>query len=402
MTALPVAIHGRLIGGVVLRAWGDLAGVRRHIIVSCLLSFSPMGAGAGAQSWTTVPEFAIGGASGSETALAFVSSVRVGPNGKIYVVESRGAARRVTVWEPPGIMTLELGPSSEARAYGSLIGVRPGSNGFWVTYRSHLVHYDEDGTVLETAGRPPFLAFGRRPTNVGVSDGEAVWERPLLRVRQRQDEWIRDTIAILDAEHTVLAVMLDDGSGLVPNVFYTGQPFADNDFPYFAADGGRVGIVVRNGAPGEVQLTEISTSADTVWTRRISLPPQRLSPEQHRTTLDGITRSVLDGWDPSRYESEETLRSRTEEALYSPDYLPSITAAVSTGSGELWLRSSETSDTLVAWYTFARGDPNSTLRRVLLPTWFRTRDATATHVWGTRMNSSGAAQVLGRRLAVPR
>ena len=247
-----------------------------------------------------------------------------------------------------------------------------------------------------------FLAVGARPTNVGVSDGEAVWEWPLLRIRQRQDQWNRDTIAILDAEHSVLAVGRDDGSGPVPDAFYSGQPFADNDFPYFAVNEGRVGIVVRSGAPGEVQLTEISASADTVWTRRISLPPQRLDSEQQQTTLEGITRSVLGRRDPSRHDSEETLRLRTAEALYSPDYLPSVTAAVSAGSGELWLRSSETSDTLVAWYVFRRGDPNSSTRRVLLPTWFRVRDGSTTHVWGTRMDSRGAAQVLGRKLAAPR
>ena len=392
------------------------ADARWHIALWCWLLFTPTGAVAGAQSWTTLPEFAIGGAPGSETALWFVTDVSVGADGLVYVAEAM-SARRVTVWRPPGTLTLELGPSSVAAEFGSPIRVRPDSTGFWVTYRGHFVRYGEDGRLLETIGRPPaegrgfsgmtmvedglFLAMGARPTNVGRTGQEAVWNWPLFRIRQRNDQWIRDTIAILDTENSILAVRRDDGTGPVPSGFYTGQPFADHDFPYFAADGGRVGIVVRNGAPGEVRLTEISASADTVWSNRVSFPPQRVAPQQLQTTLESITRRALGGWDPARHVSEETVRQRATAALYAPDYLPPVTAAAATGSGELWLRSSEASDTLVAWYALVRGRANSTPRRILLPTWFRVRDATTTHVWGTRMDSRGAAQVLGRRLVPP-
>lgn len=381
----------------------------------CSLLLTLTAGAAAAQSWTTAPEFAIGGPPESDSSLWFVRDVDVGPQGRVYVVEVT-RARRVTVWEPPGALTLELGPSSQAGPFGSPIGVRPDSAGFRVTYRGTVIRYDKSGNVLETVQRPPeegrgfdavtmvddglFLAIGKRPTNVGRTADEAVWDWPLLRVRRGQDGWTTDTIAILDGDRSVLAVGRDARPAAIPSVLYTSQPFADSDLAYFAARD-RLGVVVRSGAPGEVRLTEISVSGDTAWSRVVSLPPQRLTAGDLQSAYDRVTASVLRSHDPSRHASEEILRQRVVEAVYAPDYLPAIITMAATGSGEIWLRSSETSDTLVAWYSFKRDDPTASLRRVLLPTWLRVHDATATHVWGTRMDSRGAAQVLGRRLVAP-
>ncbi len=372
---------------------------------------------AAGQSWTTEPDFAIGGAPGSDTSLWFVVDVSVGPQGKVYVAESMSASR-VTVWDPVGTLELELGRSTVAGGFGPPTAIQPNSPGFWVTYRGSFVRYSRDGRVLDTVSHPPahgrgfdrvnmvedglFLAVGKRPTNVGVAPEHAVWDWPVFGVRRVQNQWITDTLTILNASRSVYGVSRDDGSRLIPSMFYTSQPFADQDLVYATPRGDRVGIALRNGAPGEVQLAELSVSGDTVWTRRVSLPPQPLGAELVRATLDDITRRVLARWDPGRHVSEEILRERVAAALYVPEHLPVVTSVVPAGSGEMWLRSSEASDSLVAWYTFARDDdPDSTPRRVLLPHWFRVRDATTTHVWGTRMDSRGAGQVLGRRLVSP-
>ncbi len=58
----------------------------------------------------------------------------------------------------------------------------------------------------------------------------------------------------------------------------------------------------------------------------------------------------------------------------------------------------EEADTLTVWYAIGRGDDESALRRVLLPTGFRARDATPTHVWGLRRDSLGITYVAGRKL----
>ncbi len=371
------------------------------------------GGTAGAQSWTTVPEFALGGAPAGDS-LWFVVDVSVGPTGIVYVAESM-RARRVTAWEPQGTMVLELGRSSVAGEFGSPIAIHPDSSGLWVRYQGHLVRFSEGGLVLARVILPPeegrgfgritridddlFLAVGARPTNVGTTAEEAVWDWPLLRVERTQDGWTTDTIAVLDASGSVLSVNRDDGSSFVPSVFYTSQPFADNDFPYVPQHGGRLGIV-RRRAPGQIRLTEISASGDTAWSRRVQLEPQRLTTERVRDTLEDLISAVLAGWDRDRHEPQEILQERAEETLHVPEYLPGITTLVAASSGEMWLRSSETTDTLVTWYTFTKDDPDPELRRVSLPTGFHLRDATTTHVWGTRMDRRGASQVLGRRLVL--
>ena len=381
-----------------------------RILLAWLLLFALTGGPVAAQSWTTVPEFEIGGPPESESSLWFVGDMEIGPHGEIYVVETR--AGRVTVWEPLGTLTLELGPSSQTEAFGPPIGIRLEPRGFWVNHRGAFVRYDESGSVLETIERPPaegrgfdgvamvddglFLAIGKRPTNVGMTAEEAVWDWPLLRVQRIGERWTTDTIAVLDGDRTVLAVRRSDGNA----VWYSTQPFADGDFPYRAGRG-RLGIVVRSGAPGEVRLTEISASGDTVWSRRVMLPPQRLTTEALQGAHDRVAARVLRSHDPSRHGSEEAVRRRVVEAVYAPDYVPAVTTMATAGSGEIWLRSSETSDTLVAWYAFKRDDPRASLRRVLLPAWLLVRDVTATHVWGTRMDPRGAMQVLGRRLVAP-
>lgn len=385
------------------------------VVLVCSLLLTLTAGAAAAQSWTTAPEFAIGGPPESDSSLWFVGDVDVGPEGRVYVVELT-RARRVTVWELPGALTLELGPSSQAGPFGSPIRVQPDSAGFRVTYRGTVIRYDKSGNVLATVQRPPeedrgfdavamvddglFLAIGKRPTNVGRTAEEAVWDWPLFSVRRGQDGWTTDTIAVLDGDRSVLVVSRDARTAAIPNSLYTSQPFSDSDFPYLAGRD-RLGVVVRSGAPGEVRLSEISVSGDTVWSRVVSVPPQRLTAEALQSAYDRVTASVLRSHDPSRHASEETLRQRVVEAVYTPDYLPAITTMAATGSGEMWLRSSETADTLVAWYSLKRDDPSASLRRVLLPTWLRVHDATSTHVWGTRMDSRGAAQVLGRRLIAP-
>ena len=97
----------------------------------------------------------------------------------------------------------------------------------------------------------------------------------------------------------------------------------------------------------------------------------------------------------------DTLRRMVRDALHLPLHRPPVTRAIATASGELWLRSAEPADNVVAWYSVPRGDTDRPLLRVLVPAWFRLADATDTHVWGYRTYEDGAAQVLGRRLIPP-
>lgn len=370
---------------------------------------------AASQCWTTQPEFEIGNEPGTHASLWFVSSVRVsGADSRVFVTESQGA-RRVTVWTPPGVLLLELGPGGETEGLGTPRRVRVDSAGFWVWYGRHFGRFSEDGILLETLSHPPvereaislladrsFLVRGRLPPptiRMGWTGEEPVWERPLLHVSETEGIWTTDTIAVLDTRHSILGIRSDDGSGPFPTGYFSRQPFADHDLMYFEPEGGGVGIVKRNLGPGEVDIREVGAGGETVLHRRISLRPQSVEPGIVEETVKRVMETVLGSpaW-KARPVSEATARQLVEEALYAPEYRPAVTQAVATGSGDLWLRSSEMSDTLTAWYSVRRIDPESAPRCVLLPNWFRLEDATRSHVWGVWMNSRGASQVLGRRL----
>lgn len=100
--------------------------------------------------------------------------------------------------------------------------------------------------------------------------------------------------------------------------------------------------------------------------------------------------------------STSQVRAIVEEALYLPDRLSLVTGVVATASNEIWLRSSEAADSLAIWYVIDRARPSSQPRRVLLPEWFRLRDATRDHVWGLHRDARFSGQVQGRRLVPPR
>ena len=367
------------------------------------------------QCWTTQPEFEIGTEPGPHASLWFVSSVRVGgADSRVFVTEPQ-AARRVTVWTPRGVLLLELGPLGETEGFGAPYRVLVDSAGFWVRYGRHFGRFSEDGTLLEKVAHPPvereaisilddrsFLVRGRLPPptiRLGWTGEERVWERPLLHVSETGGIWTTDTIAVLDTRHSILGIRSDDGSGLFPTGYFGRQPFADHDLMYFEPGGGGAGIVKRNLRPGEVDVREVGAGGETVLHRRLSLRPQSLEPEIVEETVKRFMDRALrsPAW-KGRSVSEATARQLVEEALHAPRYLPAVTHAVATGSGDLWLRSSEVSDTLTVWYSVRRVDPESVPRCVLLPNWFRLEDATRSHVWGVWMNSRGASQVLGRRL----
>ena len=96
------------------------------------------------------------------------------------------------------------------------------------------------------------------------------------------------------------------------------------------------------------------------------------------------------------------LRQTAERAVHVPSHLPVVTRAVATGSGEVWLQTSETEDGLSVWYAIERRQRTAEPRRVLVPGPFELMDAFGSHIWGLFEEDSGVTVVLGLRLVPPR
>ena len=372
-------------------------------------------------TWVTEPEFEIGDAFEGAAAFAQVSDVRVSPDGeRVFVLEPYLA--RVSVWTPGGDLLLDIEKPGEGPGeFMTPHRVHPGRDGFSVHDSRRFTFFARDGTVSRTVPNPPavlsFQGFRLQPHLVTEGDGylavptipgnvAAGWtgdepfdDLPVLHVRAQGDRWTMDTIALLDARNRNLAVRPAGSEWEFTWEFHTGQPLADNDLTYFDSQTGNVVIARRNLGGGGIGLTEITTLGDTIWHRRftvgqVNLPAELLEGVTDVFTGHLVNQSAMAGQQLSRGDA----RALVEDALYAPDPLPSVQDLHGVSTGDLWMQTFEEADTLVVWYSIARGDNQSELRRVLLPRGFRARDATRTHVWGLRRDSLGVTYVTGRKL----
>ncbi len=234
---------------------------------------------------------------------------------------------------------------------------------------------------------------------LGWMEGEPVQEQAILHYAGTPENRTADTVAVLDVRRVVLGIRFDDGSSPIPEATFTTQPFTDSDLSYLDGDRESVGIVRRNGVPGQVVVTEITARGDTVWRRPLALQAVPLRGGQVEEAVQDLAAgAVSSAQRMGRPMSDSTARRLAAEALYVPEYLPAVAEARVTASDELWLRSPEVSETHSVWYALRRHDDETPPRRVLLPEWFELRDATQTHVWGLRFDEDGGLRVVGRRL----
>ena len=398
-------------------------------VATALLSpLAPLTA-AEAQDWTTEADFEIGGGSDAGVTLWHIGQVRVSLDGsRIYVTERQGygnqanLGRRVTVWATDGSLLAGIGPEGETRDFGAPLGIRLARSGFWVRYPYRLARFSDGRATVEAIEHPHVEVSGGSVIalavledrsligmtrvsslyeRLGWSGGEPDGDEHLLHVTPGGDGWSWDTIADLDRSNLLFGVRARSRSSSIPTEHFAEQPFSDTDLFYLDPVSGIVGVVTRNGAPGEVGLHETTARGETTWRRRLELPAVPIPADVLQEAVEDVVEGITSSPSPDNALAKlplDSLRSMVRNVLHLPSHRPPVTAAIATASGELWLRSAESSDTVIGWYALQRGDENRPPRRVVVPGWFRLTDATDTHVWGFRTYEEGVARVLGRRL----
>lgn len=390
-------------------------GVSVHAVLPCLvaLCWTPVSTRAASpmaqQVWSTRPDIVVGGQPGTAAALARLSDVKAhARNARILVRQSQ----RITVWDvaSPQAPVLEFGQRSDGPLVGSPLGADLDSAGFWIRYDSGWGRFELDGRFVSSVPSPPdrwqriailsdgsFLARERYPSPSRAftwEEGHPGWEIAVAHVRLAEASWIADTLALYDSSGQTLAVAVGGNREL------SSQPFADHDIVYFNARHDAAGLVQRHGRTGEVRVVEMVAGNDTVLDARIVVRPVILDDDREEAAIEAKMRSVegmLRQFGGDTLSTSE-VRAIVTEALYIPTHLPLITAVVPTVSNEVWLRSSEQNDSGTVWYVLDRTDGGATPRQVLLPNWFRLRDATGDHVWGLHLDEHRSGQVQGRRL----
>lgn len=366
--------------------------------------------------WTTEPEFEFGEGVGgdADASFGFISTVRILGSGERILVAEVGP--RITIWSLDGAFVRTVGgPGEGPGEFGPSISVQLHDRGFHVNDNRRFTSFSSDGTLIETIPFPPrpaggfapgyeaLLADGSMlavpklsPLEMWGFDGRPPIETvPVLRLSEEDGRWIVDTVATLDTRNRAI-VITPEGTSAWGGA-QSEQMFGDYDRTWFDPVAASVIVVRRNLGGGQVELLEIEADGDTIWTRRLSLPPVSLAPDRVDAVIDNLA-SQLSGQGQTPFAR---MRTAVQEAIYIPDPLPGVRRVYGTASRELWFNGFETENSLSVWYSVERGGGSDRVRRVLLPSGFRVTDVTETHVWGVRDDDLGVQYVSGRRLVPP-
>ena len=364
---------------------------------------------ADAVTWVTEAEYKFGGDPEQDVLFSQVRVLRADPyRDRVFVLDLQDA--ELSVWTPDGSLDFVLGGRGEGPGEFTLPTrvefVDSGS--FYVRegWGSRFTYYVADGTLADTdPGTPTLLRYQdyglklEAPTGDGgylglPQIGSSVFvERgidryPMLRVRRSDSgKWLDpEPVFWLNSRNREHPIELGEG-----RTAWVGQVFGDSDLTWFEPATAVVGR--RTGGEGVVELIELDQDGDTTWSRRLTFEPQQLTPERIRDRGDYVLANVaIPGMSP------RALRQAWEAGLYKPEYLPAAKGILLTASGEVWLTTFETSDTLAVYYAVQRGDLTGQPRRILLPESLTFHDATRTHVWGIWRDSLDVPYVVGRRV----
>ena len=378
------------------------------------------------EEWHSEPHYRIGDAVRGDAVFGIVPYLRVAPSGHVFVLEAYD--NRLSVWTPAGEHLFRVGRAGEGPGdFMMPYRVHFEDSRFYVRDQSKFTYFAYDRKPLGTVPNPPTSlgyqgfplridaltadgSFLGRPTmgahvELGMHGYDPVDSLPVFSIRETAAGWVRDVVYWHDIRNTSFALTYNGW------LTFPGQPFAVAD--QYELDPGAGTILVSRVAgdhlgPGEAELFELSAVADgtrsvgdTVWRRRLAFEPIRLTPAMVEAAIDRMleryVRRVDEGEAGGRVRA--SARRDIEKSIHVPgEYLPAAKMLTTASSGQVWLLSHETVDTLNVWYSVERGDDKSPPRRVLLPDWLTLLDATDTHVWGVWKDELDINYVVGRRL----
>ena len=362
------------------------------------------------EKWATVAEYEIDDQAQGEEFFGPHLDVRAAADGsRVYVLDLQ--ASEVTIWTPDGALVTRMGRSGggpgEFHGAGSL---GRAESGFYVRDLRRITTFTPDGELVGTRPYPLEVSYRGFPAQIQnyFNDGsfaalpspmvldeaftsDPAEDLPLLRVVEEGDAWQTEELALLDFRNWQTLFEVEGSSRPVPLM----QPWVTPD--HFAADHLNESVVIKSGpatSPGLIELIEVSTSGDTLWTRRIQLPPIPLTEEQIDSEVDEWAAMIATSMGDAN--ASPMLKSRIRTAWHIPEYWPVAREIRLMSNGEIWFESPG-SQTPV-WYAVAKGAPDGPIKRITVPESFQPLDVTTTHIWGVRRDELDVGYVTGLRL----
>ena len=364
------------------------------------------------EEWTTEPHYEIGDQMEGDALFARISSVVPAADGsRVYVLDRQ--AFEVSIWTPEGTLIGRVGREGD----GPGDFVFPGSlflfdDGLQVAEGLRITTFSLDGDLLRADGlkqamnphAPGSASFGKLYHAIAMFDDRsvgAVSSAALVRSGSVTEE-------MSEGAHAVVRIAQDDGSFRVDTLgllgyrdawltlgsggtFAVRQPFVSPDD--FAMDPWNGSVVFSRSVrtpPGVLALIEVSIGGDTVWTRRIHLPPIPVTEDEIDAAADEFAPYLADGTPAQK-------RDRVRDRMIIPEHWPATRAIELRSNGEIWFRPAGEDDPRI-WYAVRKREDEGPIRRIVVPESFRPLDANATHVWGVRTDEMGVQYVAGLRL----
>ena len=241
----------------------------------------------------------------------------------------------------------------------------------------------EDGSV-GALGLPGWVLDGEMP------EGDAP-SIAVLRASQDGGEWGLDTLGLLGFQEVFASVRHPEYGEI-----RLSQPWIPPD--HYQMDPWNGSVVISRPLrtqPGVLELTEISTAGDTLWTRQVQLPPIPVADDDIERAVDDHAPFFGEDADDARVPLP--FRRTIRDAFTIPDHWPAAREIRLMSNGEIWFQPA-VHDNPGVWYSVRKGEDEGPIRSVVLPERFRPLDVNATHVWGVRQDEMEVNYVAGLRL----
>ena len=365
------------------------------------------------EEWAAVPEYEIGDEMEGDALFNRIYGVGPAADGsRVYVLD--GEAVEVTIWTPDGTLIERVGRRGEGpgefRDPGRLFLF---DDGFQVIERRRVTTFSLDGDVVRTDGLERAMAaqepgsasfegyhtiamFEDRSLGALATPGWAMMgsvpeegseDLPVVRITRADGSFGVETLGLLNVRDTRFLFPGEESFGV-------NQPWIRPD--HFAMDPWNGSVVFSRPLrtdPGVLELLDVSIAGDTLWTRRIHLPPIPVTGDDVEAAVDDHARFAAGG---SGNTVSPRLRDRIRDAFIIPDYWPATNEIRLMSNGEIWCQPA--GDDPGIWYAVRKGEDDEPIRRIIAPESFRPLNANATHVWGVRTDELGVQYVAGLRL----
>jgi hypothetical protein len=173
------------------------------------------------------------------------------------------------------------------------------------------------------------------------------------------------------------------------------QPFDDDPLVAKALNGSGFAFVERRSASrnslSHFIVTRIGPGGDTIFRRRITYPPLRLTAAEIDSALSALVR-------PFPREAQQSYKQSFREALYVPAYLPPVSAALIGADETVWLRREQPAGRDHETWLVLRKD-GVPIMNVAVDRGFLPLDVNGNVLWGIVLDADGTSRAVRLRLS---